>query len=313
MVDRDTLPPRPQQSRRAHLRRDLRSFISQNCRGLKTSTRKTELISVLRWRRAFAACLQETWREATEELLEDGWLFIGSAPAAQHGRGSHGVGIMLSPHAASTLDEKHVDLGSRVVAVRLLAKEPRSRCWSGNVSPSLGILLISGYAPVSTASVEEWDRYYTSLSSAMARAHTGDVIIIGTDSNASIGRGCLDGSCSDDRVGAVGPHGLAHINNSGRRLRSFIETHALASLASFYRKRHYGTWQHPRSKLMHQLDQMLVSRSELKRFSDAGSLSGQLINSDHRAIGCKLRIAIQLQRKRAEVSARSKLSRLDYT
>jgi len=119
-----------QQSRRASLRRDLRSFISQNCRGLKTSTRKTELISVLRWRRAFAACLQETWREATEELLEDGWLFIGSAPTAQHGRGSKDVGIMLGPLAASTLDEKHVDLGPRVVAVRLLAKEPRARSWS---------------------------------------------------------------------------------------------------------------------------------------------------------------------------------------
>ena len=220
---------------------------------------------------------------------------------------------MLSPLATSTLDEKHVDLGPRVVAVRLLAREPRARSWSDNASSPLGIFQISGYAPVSTAPEADWDAYYASLSSAIARAHAGDVIIIGTDSNASIGRGCLGGSRSDDHVGAVGPHGLAHINNSGRRMRSFIETHALASLTSFYRKRHYGTWQHPRSKLIHQLDQMLVSRSELKRFSDAGSLSGQLINSDHRAVGCKLRVVTQLQRKRTDASARSKLSRLDYT
>ena len=52
--------------------------------------------------------------------MEDGWLFIGSAPAAQQGRGSQCVGIVLSPLAAKALDEKHVDLGPRVVAVRLL-------------------------------------------------------------------------------------------------------------------------------------------------------------------------------------------------
>ena len=305
--------------RRAILRRNLRSIISQNCRGLKTATRKTELLGVLRRIRAFAACLQETWREAIEELLEDGWLFVGSAPAAQRGRGSQGVGIALSPQAAAALDEKHVDLGPRVTAVRLLATEAQQRMRRNtargahsNALTPLGIFLISGYAPVSTASDSEWDDYYDALSSAIARAHPGDVIIIGTDCNASIGRGRHDGSSTSESAGAVGPHGLAHINASGRRLRSFMETHALASLASFFRKQHYGTWQHPRSKLMHQLDHMLVTRAEVKRFTDAGSLRGQLINSDHRPVGCKLRVAIQLQRKR-KVNVRSKLSRLDYS
>ena len=313
LVDRDTPPPRLQLSRRAKLRRDLRAIISQNCRGLKTSTQKTELLSVLRWRRAFAACLQETWRTGTEELMEEGWLFIGSAPATQQGRGSQGVGIVLSPLAVKTLDEKHTDLGPRVVAVRLLAKEAKPRSTRTAAVKPLGVLLISGYAPVSTAPDEEWDDYYNAVSAALARARKGDVVIMGTDGNASIGRGSLDGSNREDCAGAVGPFGLAHINASGRRLRSFMETHALASLSSFYRKKHYGTWQHPRSKLQHQLDHLLVSRGELKRFTDAGSLHGQLIDSDHRAVGCKLRVAIRLQRKRSSTSSRSELSRLDYT
>jgi hypothetical protein len=243
---------------------------------------------------------------STEELLEDGWLFIGSAPATQQGRGSQGVGIMLSPLAVKALDEKHVDLGPRVVAERLLAKEALRR---GAAAKSLGVLLISGIAPVSTAPDEEWDEYYSTVSAAVARARKGDVVIMGTDGNASIGRGRLDGSSSSqERAGAVGPFGFAHINASGRRLRSFMETHALASLSSFYRKVHYGTWQHPRSKLQHQLDHLLVSCGELKRFTDAGSLHGQLIDSDHRAIGCNIHVAIQLQRKRPSTTARSKLS-----
>ena len=218
---------------------------------------------------------------------------------------------MLSPLAANVLDEKYVDLGPRVVAVRLLAKEASAHTQRGAVTESLGVLLISGYAPVSTASEDEWNDYYDALSTPIARARQGDVVIIGTDGNASIGCGRLSGNSDDERAGAVGPFGIAHMNASGRRLRSFMETHALASLAYFYRKAHYGTWQHPRSKLQHQLDHLLVSRQELKRFADAGSLHGQFIDSDHRPIGCKLRVAIQLQRKRP--CARSKLSRLDYT
>ena len=288
--------------------RNVHSILTQNCLGMKSATRKTELISVLRQREPLAVCLQETWRTGVEELSEDGWLFIGSAPASQQGRGSMGVGIMLSPLGVTALDERHTDLGPRVVAVRLLVNEtggPRPR-------RQLGLFTISGYAPVSTASDAEWDAYYDTLGCAISRARPGDTVIIGTDANASIGRGRLDGSRGDTRAGGVGPHGLAHINESGRRMRSFLETHALASLASFFRKKHYGTWQHPRSKMMHQLDHILVSRDELKRFRDAGSLPGQLLGSDHRPVGCKLRVAIRLQRKRA-VRERSKLSRLDFS
>jgi len=147
-------------SRRAKLRRDLRRLVSQNCRGLKTTGHVSELIAVLRRRRVFAACLQETWREGAEELLEEGWLFVGSAPAAQRGRGSMGVGIMLSPLAAKALDTRHDDLGPRVVAVRLLAAaDPRARRGSQPAQP-LGIFLVSGYAPQSTADEDDWDAYY---------------------------------------------------------------------------------------------------------------------------------------------------------
>ena len=199
--DRKVRPPRALQQR------NMRSIFSQNCLGLKTATRRTELIAMLRRRGAFAACLQETWRQGTEELQEDGWLFVGTAPPSQHGRGSQGVAIMLSPPAAAALDTAHTDLGARVVAVRLLDARDR------------GILLISGYAPVSTAPDEDWDAYYDSLACAIARGRPGGLVIVGTDANASIGRGSLSGCDDGVRAGAVGPHGLEHINASGRRLR----------------------------------------------------------------------------------------------
>ena len=177
-------------------------------------------------------------------------------------------------------------------------------------SQSLGVLLISGYAPVSTASEAEWIAYYSDVALALSHRHTGDVVVWGTDGNGSIGRGSI-GQCDDERTSAVGPYGIAHINHSGRRLRTFLETNELAALSSFFRKPYYGTWLHPRSKRMHQLDQVIVSRSDVFRFTDAGSMRGQLIDSDHRPVGCKLRIAVGQHRKAA--TDRSKLLGLDYT
>ena len=38
------------------------TIFSRNCRGLKTDGRIDELVDVLQQRRAFLACVQETWR-----------------------------------------------------------------------------------------------------------------------------------------------------------------------------------------------------------------------------------------------------------
>ena len=192
------------------------------------------------------------------------------------------------------------------MGARLLVRDPRKR------TQQLGILFGSCYAPVSSAPVAEWDAYYADMQQLLGHCRSGDVVVISTDGNASIGRGQLSGSNTDERSTSVGPYGFNHINTSGRRLRSFLEVNALAALASFFRKPYYGTWQHPASRLMHQLDHMVVSRSAVFRFTDAGSVSGQLIDSDHRATGCKLRIALN-QHKKAPPSRRAELQRLDYS
>ena len=76
------------------------------------------------------------------------------------------------------------------------------------------------------------------------------------------------------------------------------ETRELESLASYFRKRWYGTWLNPFSKREHQLDHFIVEKSEHRRFMDAGACSGQLIGSDHRGVSCRLRIATALERRR---------------
>ena len=104
-------------------------IFAQNCRGLKTDSRLTELVHTAQWRKAFAICLSETWRGQSEEFISDpsGYTFLGAGQEQTSNRGSKGVGILLSPDATRAwlrvAEQKRPnivnDLGARVMAVTL--------------------------------------------------------------------------------------------------------------------------------------------------------------------------------------------------
>ena len=272
------------------------------------------------WRDAFASCLQETWRpQDHEELcdLEGGHTFIGVGQAHNSaGRGSQGVGILLSPsatrawHLAKTrYARSHLvnDLGPRVLAVTLTLQETATK-------RAADVFLISAYAPTSAHSEDDWDAYYDSLSAALARCPPKAIAIIGSDANACIGTG--EGERNDEKFDegyeVVGRFGSTRVNDSGRRLRVYLETHQLCALTSFFPKKHYTTWTHPCSRLGYQLDYFFVFRQDLRRFRDAGSMAGQLIDSDHRALRASLDCK-EPKKKKLIRDARQTLSRLDHT
>ena len=292
---------------------DLHNIYSQNWHGLKSDLSIGEMVANFKQHNAFAVCGQETWRCGTELFQQDGVTFLAVGPEQQESRrGSLGVSISLSHRAAMAWQragrEQHVDFGARLMAVRL---EVRGGRRGKQYHRKMGIFLISGYAPHSGKAAAEHAAYEDAFTRLIAKRRPGDVLIACVDANSSVGRGSLGGDAGvSDRTGAVGPFGLAHINEAGRRLRSFMENNELASLASFFRKDHYATWIHPRSKLEHQLDHILISRADRCRFADAGSCPFQLVNSDHRAVGCRMRFEVSIQRK---ADPRGKMLRLDYS
>ena len=262
------------------------TIFSQNCRGLKTDTRRTELLNVLEHRKAFAACLQETWRAGVEDDVLDGWRFVGSGPELQKGRGSKGVAICLSPSAVRAHDAAGGEVhrgGLRVIAARLQVST------GGATRSSRGVFLLNSYAPTSGHSDQEWDDYYSDVTSVLQRMQQGDLLVWCTDGNASIGRG----TAGSARGAAVGPHGLDRVNAAGRRLLTFLELHELYALTTHFRKNIYGTWWHPRSRRPHQLDHIVTSLRDRRCFLDAGSRAGQLIDSDHKPVACKLRAVVR--------------------
>ena len=72
---------------------------AQDCRGLKTDSRLTELVHAAHWRKAFASCLSETWREQSEEIISDpsGYIFLGAGQEQTSNRRSKGVWAFFSP------------------------------------------------------------------------------------------------------------------------------------------------------------------------------------------------------------------------
>lgn len=280
-------------------------IVSQNARGLKTDDRVQELFAALKMRNLFAVCLQETWRTGCD-LLEVGEcrLILAGLNSMKSRRGEQGVGIALSQKAVlawkAAGSPVHNDFGARVVAVRLLVKDDRNR--------DVGIFLVSAYAPVGNADQLLWDEFMEKLDQCISRKQQGDILVIGSDTNSSIG--VADKHLRTMGVkGSLGSYGLPHTNKAGTRYHTYLEVNNLVALTTCFRKRSYATWIHPRSKLPHQIDHIVTEKSEFCRFTDAG-VTTPVLDSDHRAVMCKLRICARLKRKSAP---RERILRLDKT
>ena len=281
------------------------TFVSQNLLGLKSEARLEELFYSLRSRNLLAVCMQETWRASATLMNENCRLFLAglSEEDMKSNRGEQGVGIALSQRGVEAWKEAgsilHNDLGGRIIALRLKLRDEKKR--------PVSVFLVSAYCPVGNADPEMWEEFLEKLNMCLSRKTTEDILLIGMDSNSSIGtmkRNNLP------NMPSVGPHGLSHLNPAGERLRSYMEVNNLVALTTYFQKSSYATWIHPRSKNPHQIDHFITSKRDFGRVSDAGRTS-PILDSDHLAIKCTMRIAARL--KKRSKSTRQQLLKLDTT
>ena len=104
-------------------------IFTQNCRGVKKADGITMLLDGLKCAGGFAAFAREIWRTGDERIMQDGCCFLGRGPSTQKGRGSLGLGIVLSAAAYDAWQRSssvvHLDLGLRVMAAQLEAQVGR--------------------------------------------------------------------------------------------------------------------------------------------------------------------------------------------
>jgi len=69
----------------------------------------------------------------------------------------------------------------------------------------------------------------------------------------------------------------------------------LVAITTYFRKRKYTTWSHSHSKLPHQIDHFISEKPDFCRFTDA-SVRKPILDSDHLAINCKLKIMVHFKK-----------------
>ena len=281
---------------------------SHNVQGLVREDKLLELFQVVEKRKAFAVCVQETWRKGKgkEQMGLGGTvgIFAADETKAVKGRGSRGVGILLSAAAKVALDKAtshgkavHNDLGERVCAVRLLVENERAE--------EKGIFLVSAYAPIGAASQEDWEEFFDKVTQCISRKLPGDMLVMGIDANSSMGIG--------DGLGACGLFGNSHQNDSGKRFKDFLALRDLVSTATFFRKKKYDTWFNPaRRGEGYQLDHLITERKDLACVTDSGVKGLSLVDSDHRPLCCTVRLRVPLKKKK-KASERDNVVKRDFS
>mmetsp|Transcript_2987 Transcript_2987/g.9029 ORF Transcript_2987/g.9029 Transcript_2987/m.9029 type:complete len:223 (+) Transcript_2987:2047-2715(+) len=75
----------------------------------------------------------------------------------------------------------------------------------------------------------------------------------------------------------------------------FLASRELAAAGTFFDKPNLTTWVHPRSHRAYQLDNFVLEQAQVCRLLDVG-VTQSLVDSDHRALKCRVRIHLHLQR-----------------
>ena len=281
-------------------------IISQNARGLKTDDKIQELSTTIKSRGYFAICIQETWRNGIEDIEHNGNRFIFNGldkNSTKSRRGEQSVAIAFSPEAVLAWKAggsiMYNNYGARILAVCLQTQDQKNN--------TTGIFLISAYAPVGVADKNVWEDFLNNLDQCISNKLPTDILIIGYDTNSSVGiKQIHDKTLA---MNAVGKFGLPHVNNAGIRFSIYLETNAFVALTTYFTKKSYMTWMHPRSKLPHQIDHIITEKYSFRRFVDAGAVA-PLIDSDHHAVFAKIRINIKFVKR---ITRRQKTMRLNHT
>ena len=278
------------------LKKQCVNIVSQNTRGL-SEDKEEELINSWKERKVFAGCLQETWRAGGLTQWEnDCYVFIHNGLVEKPcPRGAQGVAVVLGPEARKAWEKAgclRSDFGSRIVAVRLeIAQSERKR-------RPVRIVLVSAYAPDSGRPAEEHVDFETQKQRLYDSIGRYEVMVEGTDANASLGIRSLHTATEndDDRDDVVGPHGIPLVNPAGKALHQLLGMNQLCAATTYFQNtaggKHafaYTTWEHPGRKSPYQLDHFFVKQRDLKLVRDTGTWNHG-VDSDHRAIYLKLEL-----------------------
>ena len=142
---------------------------------------------------------------------------------------------------------------------------------------SCPVTLIGVYAPTLMAPSDTIDEFYENLCATISKVPPKDEVVLLGDFNARVGRDF------EAWPNCLGKFNVGKVNENGQRLLEFCTRFNLCVANSFFKTKpqHKVSWRHPRSKHWHQLDLVVVRRSNLNSVKVVRSYHSADCDTDH--------------------------------
>ena len=294
------------------------SCITQNVRGSCKLGKMEELCTKFQEKQLLFATIQETWRfkNDTLDLLNCKIIHAGIEPPSNpatrsRGRpGKQGVAIILNNFATKAWNNSNnftYCYSGRIVAVRLVFPARNSQ-----LKP-LCFYIVSAYAPTSDSSNATQTTYLDNLKDCLSKRQKDDILILGTDANASLGTRSGAHNATPQNICSIGNFGIANRNAAGARLLTFLQQENLVAMSTYFQKPviKYSTWVHPRHKTHYQIDHIITNKEAFKYFKDV-TTTKHLADSDHYPVLAKLEITHRHRKRPACPDQSKELKKLDF-
>ena len=219
-------------------------------------------------------CIQEHRYTHTEDIkyheTGNGWMLVTILPWKNSVNASvGGVGMLIGPRALKTLNS-------------IERIQPRMMAATFNGNPKATI--ISCYSPTNVSEETELVTFYEELSSLVRSIPKHNLLVIGGDMNAQIGK---------NRNNKYSLHNTS--NRNGQHLIDFMIENRLTCLNTNFQKREGKLWTHTyANKSKAQIDYLFIKRKWKNSAMNCEAYSTfEGVTSDHRIVTAKIHLSLR--------------------
>ena len=230
-------------------------------------------------------CIQEHRYTHTKDIkyheTGNGWMLVTvSAWKNSVNASVGGVGMLIGPRALKTLND-------------IERIQPRMMAATFNGNPKA--MIISCYSPTNVSEETELVTFYEELSSLVRSIPKHNLLVIGGDMNAQIGK---------NRNNKYSLHNTS--NRDGQHLIDFMIENRLTCLNTNFQKREGKLWTHTyANKSKAQIDYLFINRKWKNSAMNCEAYSTfEGVSSDHRIVTAKIRLSLRKNATRAVITRR---------
>ena len=250
-----------------------------NVRTLNRIGQLPELIASAKEHKIDIICIQEHRYTHTEDIkyheTGNGWSLVTvSAWKNSVNATVGGVGLLIGPRALKTLNS-------------IEKIQPRMMAATFNGNPRATI--ISCYSPTNVSEETELVTFYDELSSLVRSIPKHNMLVIGGDMNAQIGK---------NGNNKYSLHNTS--NRNGQHLTDFMIENRLACLTTNYQKRKGKLWTYTyANNTKAQIDYVLINEKWKNSAMNCEAYSSfEGVSTDHRIVTAKIRLSLRKNAKR---------------